>query len=105
MDRPNKKLPNAPSPEDIPPDHLSPLSRKFIDWKTGMVVVIGVLMVFTFLNVLVTNPTVSGYAVVDADTQDTARFSNMSSILIVVFAFFALFLFMLTRKMHISERK
>lgn len=100
MARPDKKIPDAPSPEDIPPDRLSPLSRKFMDWKTGMVVVIGVLMVFTFLNVFVSNPTISGYAVVDAASQDTERFSNVSSILIVVFAFFALFLFMITRKME-----
>ena len=93
------KKPEAPSPEDIPPDRLSPLSKKYIDWKTGMVVIIGVLLVFTFLNVFITNPTVSGYAVVDADSQDTARFSTMSSILIVIFAFFALFLFIVTRRL------
>jgi hypothetical protein len=71
--------PSAPSPEDVPQNKLSPLSRKYLDWKTGMVVVIGVLLVFTFLNVFITNPTVSGYA------------------------FFGLFLFMLTRKL--GDRK
>ncbi|MFC1740905.1 hypothetical protein ACFL3V_00005 [Nanoarchaeota archaeon] len=91
--------PKTVSPEQVPPDKLSPLSRKFIDWKTGMVVIIGVLMVFTFLNVLISNPTISGYAVVDAESQDVERFSNMSSILIIVFAFFGLFLFILTRKL------
>jgi uncharacterized BrkB/YihY/UPF0761 family membrane protein len=98
------KLPEVPSPEDVPRNKLSSLSRKFLDWKTGMVIVIGVLMVFTFLNVIITNPTVSGFAVVDAESQDTGRFSNMSSILIVVFAFFALFLFVVTRKLRYGRR-
>jgi len=89
----------APSPEEVPKDQLSPLSRKYLDWKTGMIVIVGVLMVFTFINVFVTNPTVSGMSVVDSETQDTGRFTNMTSILIVVFAFFALFLFLITRKM------
>jgi len=102
---PQQKKPHIPSPEDIPPDRLSPLSKKYVNWKTGMVVVVGVLMVFTFLNVLVSNPTISGYAVVDAESQDTERFSNMSSLLIVIFAFFALFLFMMTRKMNMGKRK
>ncbi|MBW2997220.1 hypothetical protein KY349_02670 [Candidatus Woesearchaeota archaeon] len=93
------KKPEAPSPEEVPPDRLTQLSKKYIDWKTGMVVIIGVLLIFTFLNVFITNPTVSGYAVVDADSQDTQRFSTMTSILIVIFAFFALFLFVVTRKM------
>ena len=98
-----EKKPEAPSPEDVPPDRLTPLSKKYIDWKTGMMVIIGVLLIFTFLNVFITNPTVSGYAVVDADSQDTARFSNMASLLIVIFAFFGLFLFVVTRKL--SDRR
>lgn len=95
-DKQNKS--EIPSPEEVPTDKLSALSRKFLDWKTGMVVIIGVLLVFSFLNVLITNPTISGYAVVDADTQDTGRFSNMTSLLVVVFAFFGLFLFVITRR-------
>jgi len=95
---------DVPSPEDIPPDKLTPLSRKYIDWKTGMMVVIGVLMVFTFLHTFVTNPTISGLAVVDASTQDTARFSNMTSILLIVFAFFGLFIFIVTRKLKLGNR-
>jgi hypothetical protein len=102
-EKPLDSLPYVPSPEDVPRDKLSGLSKKFLDWKTGMMVIIGVLLVFTFLNVIMTNPTVSGFAVVDADTQDTGRFSNMTSILIVVFAFFSLFLFMVTRKL--SDRR
>jgi uncharacterized BrkB/YihY/UPF0761 family membrane protein len=89
----------ALSPEEVPEDKLSPLSKKYLDWKTGMMVIVGVLLVFTFINVFVTNPTVSGMSVVDSDTQDTGRMANMTSILIVVFAFFALFLFLITRKM------
>jgi uncharacterized BrkB/YihY/UPF0761 family membrane protein len=100
MDDMAGKKPNVPSPEDIPPDRLSPLSKKYLDWKTGMIIIIGVLLVFTFLNVFITNPTVSGYAVVDADSQDTGRLSNMTSILIIVFAFFGLFLFVVTRKLR-----
>lgn len=91
---------STPSPEEIPPDKLSPLSRKYLDWKTGMVVVVGVLLVFTFINTFITNPTISGYAVVDADTQDTERFSSMTSILVLIFAFFGLFVFMITRKVQ-----
>jgi uncharacterized membrane protein len=98
MPKEQKKI-DIPSPEEVPPDKLSTLSRKFLDWKTGMVIVIGVLLVFTFLNVLISNPTISGYAVVDASTQDTARFSNMTSILVVVFAFFGLFLFVITHRL------
>ena len=96
--------PKTPSPEDIPPDMLSDLSRKYLNWKTGMIAVICVLMGFAFINAFVTNPTVSGYAVVDADSQDTARFSNMTSILIVVFAIFGLFVFMITRKLELRRR-
>ena len=96
------KMPKVPSPEDVPPDKLSGLSKKFLDWKTGMVVIIGVLLVFTFLNVLITNPTISGLAVVDAQSQDTGRFTNVASVLVVVFGFFALFLFIITRRL--SER-
>jgi hypothetical protein len=99
------KKPHAPSPEDIPPEQLSPLSKKYIDWKTGLVVIVGVLLVFTFLNVLVTNPTISGMSVVDAESQDTERFANMTSILIVVFAFFGLFLFVITRKLGTFRQK
>lgn len=105
MGKSMSKMPSAPSPEELPPDRLSPLSRKYIDWKTGMVVIIGVLLVLTFLNVFITNPTVSGFAVVDAATQDTGRFSNMTSILIVVFAFFGLFLFIITRKLTDRGRR
>jgi hypothetical protein len=93
------KKPKTPSPEDVPPDNLTNLSRKYLDWKTGMMIVIGFLLVVTFLNTFVTNPTVSGFAVVDAESQDTARLSNMTSILIVVFGFFGLFLFVITRKL------
>ncbi|MBW2963843.1 hypothetical protein KY363_00130 [Candidatus Woesearchaeota archaeon] len=92
------------APEEVPPDHLTPLSRKFLDWKTGMVVIVGVLLTFTFLNVLATNPTISGLAVVDAQSQDTTRFSNMTSLLIIVFAFFGLFLFLITRRMDIRKK-
>ena len=99
------KLPEAPSPEEIPPDRLTNLSKRYIDWKTGMMVIIGVLLVFSFLNVFISNPTISGYSVVDADSQDTERFSNMTSILVVVFAFFGLFLFVITRKMSDERRK
>ena len=101
----SKKLPDAPSPEDIPSDKLTDLSRKYVDWKTGMMVIIGVLLVFSFLNVFISNPTISGYSVVDADTQDTARFSSMTSILVVVFAFFGLFLFVVTRKMSDGRQR
>ena len=90
---------NIPSPEEVPPDKLSPLSRKYLDWKTSMVVVVGVLLVFTFINTFITNPTISGYAVVDAATQDTERFSGMTSILVLIFSFFGLFIFMIMRKM------
>ncbi|MFH1063921.1 MAG: hypothetical protein V1729_02480 [Candidatus Woesearchaeota archaeon] len=90
----------TPSPEEIPPDKLSPLSRKYLDWKTGMVVVIGVLLVFTFINTFITNPTISGYSVVDAQSQDTERFSGMTSILVLIFAFFGLFIFMVTRQIN-----
>ncbi len=100
-----QKKPKMPSPEDLPPDRLTPLSKKFLDWKTGMVVIIGVLMVFTFLNVLISNPTISGYAVVDAESQDTERFSHMTSLLIIIFAFFGLFLFIATRRMGKTGRK
>ena len=93
------KKPEVPSPEEIPPDKLSPLSRKYLDWKTGMVVIIGVLLVFTFINVFATNPTVSGMSVIDAESQDTGRLTNMTSILIIVFSFFGLFLFLITRKL------
>lgn len=96
---------DIPLPEEVPPDKLSTLSRKFLDWKTGMVVVIGVLLVFSFLNVLISNPVISGYSVVDASTQDTSRFSNMTSILVVVFAFFGLFLFVITRRLTDRARK
>ncbi|MBW2972510.1 hypothetical protein KY359_05730 [Candidatus Woesearchaeota archaeon] len=105
MGKAMKQMPIAPSPEEVPSDQLSALSKKYIDWKTGIVVVIGVLLVLTFLNVFITNPTVSGFAVVDADTQDTGRFTNMTSLLIVVFAFFGLFLFMITRKLGESKRR
>jgi uncharacterized BrkB/YihY/UPF0761 family membrane protein len=93
------RKPEAPSPDEVPPDMLSPLSRRFLNWKNGMVLIIAILLSFTFLNVIVTNPTVVGMSVHDAGTQDTERFSNMSSVLIVVFAFFALFLFIVTRKL------
>ncbi len=90
----------TPVPEEVPSDKLSPLSRKYLDWKTSMVVVIGVLLVFTFIHTFITNPTISGYAVVDAATQDTERFSGMTSILMLIFAFFGLFIFMVTRKVN-----
>ena len=101
----SKKLPDAPSPEDLPPDRLTNLSKKYIDWKTGMMVIIGVLLVFSFLNVFISNPTISGYSVVDADTQDVERFSNVTSLLVVVFAFFGLFLFVVTRKMSDGRQR
>ena len=94
-----KKKKQSLSPEEVPKENLTPLSKKYLDWKTGMMVIVGVLLVFTFINVFVTNPTVSGMSVVDADTQDTGRMANMASILIVVFSFFALFLFLITRKL------
>jgi len=94
-----QKNPNVPAPEDVPPDKLTNLSKKYLNWKTGMIAILGLLLTLTFLNTIVTNPTVSGLAVVDAKTQDTARLSNMTSILIVVFSFFALFLFVITRKL------
>ena len=103
MANPLSKNPGIPSPEDVPPEKLSQLSRKFLDWKTGMIAVIGLLLAFTFINSFITNPTVSGMAVVDAGSQDTGRFSNMTSVLVVVFAFFGLFLFMVTRKL--GERR
>ena len=93
------------SPEDVSSDRQTPLTRKFMDWKMGMVVVIGVLLVFSFINVFISNPTISGYSVVDADTQDVERFSGMTSILVIVFAFFGLFLFVITRKMSGRKRR
>lgn len=101
---PEKNKHETITPEEVPPDHLTPLSRRYLDWKTGMVIIVGVLLVFTFLNVIATNPTISGLAVVDADTQDTQRFSNMTSLLIIVFAFFGLFLFLITRKLDIRKK-
>jgi len=98
-----RKKNNSPSPEEVPPDHLSPLSRKYLDWKTGMVVVIGVLLIFTFINTFITNPTISGYSVVDVNTQDTERFSGMTSLLVLVFGFFGLFILLVTRKFHKRE--
>ena len=98
MDTKNNEDPVLP--EDVPPERLTPLSRKYLDWKTGLVIIIGVLMVFTFLNVIISNPTISGMAVHDASSQDTGRFSNMTSLLVVIFAFFALFLFLISRKMR-----
>lgn len=105
MKKSGKRLTNAPSPEDIPPSQLSALSKRYLDWKMGMVVVVGVLLVFTFINTFVTNPTVSGYAVVDAQTQDTERFTGMSSLLVVIFAFFALFLFMVIKRSGGTKRR
>ncbi|MBW2967417.1 hypothetical protein KY362_02935 [Candidatus Woesearchaeota archaeon] len=100
----DKKNGSTVLPEEVPPEKLSALSRKYMDWKTGLVVIIGVLMVFTFLNVFITNPTFTGLSVVDASSQDTGRFTNMTSLLVVIFAFFALFLFILTRKMREQQR-
>ncbi len=105
MNKDSGKKTDVPSPEDVPPDKLSTLARRYMDWKMGMVVIIGVLLVFTFITTFISNPTISGYAVVDADTQDTARFSNMTSILVVVFVFFGLFLFVITRRLGRKERR
>jgi hypothetical protein len=74
--------------------------HKHFDSRTVMVSVIAIFLLFTFLNTIVTNPMISGYSVVDAETQDTERFSNTTAILFVVFGFFGLFLFILKRKMR-----
>ncbi len=95
----------VPSPEDIPPQHLSSLSRRYLSWKTGMIVIIGVLMVFTVLKTLIDNPVITGLSVYDAASQESSRFSGMSSILFIVFAFFAIFLIIVTRKMSIKKRQ
>ena len=92
-------------PDRISPDRLTPLSRKYLDWRMGLVVVIGVLLVFTFLHTFATNPVISGYSVVDAETQDTGRFMNMTSLLLFVFAFFGLFIFVISRRLNAFSRK
>ena len=62
------------------------------------------VLVFTFLNVLITNPSISGYSVVDHD-NGAERFTNMSSLLVIIFAFFALFLFIITRRLADKRKK
>lgn len=79
--------------------HISHNLHKHFDSRTIMISVIALLLLFTFLNTIVTNPMISGYSVVDAETQDTERFSNTTAMLLVVFGFFGLFLFILKKKM------
>ena len=72
----------------------------------GSLAIVGITMVdavFTFLNTFVSNPTISGYSVVNPDA-DAGRFSNMTAILVVVFAFFGMFIFMVTRKLSSRQK-
>ena len=71
---------------------------KYLSLPFIMLITIGFLLFLTVIDTMVTNPAISGYAVVDADTQDTERFTGMTTILILIFAVFGLFLFVITRK-------
>ena len=46
-----------------------------LDGSSVMIAVIAVLLIFMFLNVLISNPTITSMGVVSAETQDTERFS------------------------------
>ncbi len=90
----------SPLNKSNPFDRPSPLSQQYFNWRAGMVGVIGLLLILTFLNTLVTNPIVTGYAVAsDEIAENNSRFSGVTSLLLVVFLFFGLFLVILTKKM------
>jgi ABC-type uncharacterized transport system fused permease/ATPase subunit len=88
-------------PEQISPEHLTNLSKKYLNWKSGLTFGIAVIMVITILNVLVSNPTISGYAV--ANEGEGSRVAGMSVLLVVIFAIFGLFLYVVTRKMPVNR--
>ena len=47
-------------PEEVPPNKLTPLSRKYINWRSTVVFVLAIMLVMMFINVFITNPTVTG---------------------------------------------
>ena len=77
------------SPEDISPEQLTPLSRQYINWKTGMALAVALFMVVTFFHV-VTEPSMTGMSITSA--EGSQRFASTLSLLFVIFAFFSILL-------------
>ena len=93
----SKSKDKAPTPEEVPNEQLTDLSRQYISWKSSLIFAVGVILVLTFIHTIMSNPTISGFTTVD-NTEEASRFTGMLSILVVIFAFFALLLFLWKKK-------
>ena len=63
----------------------------------------GLMLILFFAVTFKANPSISGLSVAGAVTQDTARFEGSTAILLIVFAVFALFLFIITKKLRMQR--
>jgi len=103
LKRPQKKptiikIPETPHPHEVPYHKLTNLSRKYINWKKIMIAVIFILLVFMVLNVIVSSPFITGYAVSGDNSLNQERFMGTASLLAVIFAFFTLFILIVNKK-------
>lgn len=64
---------------------------------------IAAILLVSFSVLFVANPSITGTSVVESPASDTARFAGTSSILVIIFAVFALFIFLVTKKLRLRQ--
>jgi uncharacterized membrane protein len=78
-------------PEEVPPEQLSQLSRTYLNWKSGMALVVLLCIVVLFVKTA-TEPVITSFATAEAAAEKSERFASTLSLLFVIFAFFAIVL-------------
>ena len=81
-------------------------SRTFGDFRKGlpsletfMFYSVGLMLVFLFAVTFIANQAITGYSVAGSAGDGSSRFAGSSSVLLVIFAAFAFFIFILAKRM------
>lgn len=80
--------------------------KKYSDWKKELpdhrkvvIYVIGFMLMFMFVYTFISNAAITGSAAVNPAASHQ-RFTGTTTLLLVIFAFFGLFIFMVTRRLN-----
>jgi hypothetical protein len=89
--------------KDIPHKTFSDIKGELPPIERVLMYCTGLMLVLFFAVTFIANPAITGNSVVGSATGDTARFAGSSSILLVIFAAFALFLFIITKRLRMQR--
>ncbi|HII71261.1 TPA: hypothetical protein HA265_00725 [Candidatus Woesearchaeota archaeon] len=73
--------------------------KKHVNWYQAMVIILAAFLFATFLQTLSSGATIEGYSVIGEPIPDDHSFSGTTALLVVIFAFFGLFIIIVTRKL------